>query len=369
MLKINRRLISGLLLWLCVVGFLPAHANNESLNPNELPSATDAADSLPSADEYSVAPADQSSVAPQNEFSLSAEEIVRRDQEKEAKAKKILVAQNAELPALYPTEQPLAEDTATAPVPAPAPAPAKSVTKVQKPAVKEKGLYFTADFFGSHSSLMQFKGYQDDLSASLYLQYRPFPLVPFLRFLTSQYYYTPQGATDSISDRRISAGGGFDLRFTDWLRFRAMTEQINDKVAATTRQQESYGLIYNQYLQMGWLESNGYAESFYIPKLSNEKLDTFASLTLFHTFYLNAAVNSSHSLFPFVAGRVRVNDDAIFGLSGSNATAGAGYKYYHTSGKDNNFAIVLTGHSLIYQSKDFDGDPTQVQAAIQWQTN
>ena len=255
--KLDRRLISGLFFCLCVVAVSVTRADdpqnpNESLNPIENESE---------------------SLSSVNEFDLSAEEIVQRAEAEEAKAPPVVTAAAASPPTDEPF--PVVEEQA--------PTPVKSVTK-PKPVVQQKGFNFTADFYGSHSSLMQFKGYQDDLSASLYLQFLPYRLVPFLRFLTSTYYYTPPGATESISDRRVAVGGGFDYRFTDWLRFRAMTEEINDKVAARTRQQESYGLIYNQYLQLGWLEMNNYAEAFYIPKLSDDKLDTFASVTLFHTF-------------------------------------------------------------------------------------
>lgn len=234
---------------------------------------------------------------------------------------------------------------------------------------EETGFRFTADFYGSHADLMQYKGYQDDLSATLYLQYLPYRLVPFLRFLNTNYYYRVSPQTEFISDRRLAVGGGLDYRFTSWLRFRAITEAINDKSATRNISQVSYGIIYNQYISTSIVEFNNYLESFLIPRLSSNKIDTFARMQIFKTFYVERGAASSHVVFPFMEGKTKINDDLIFGLTGQNASVGLGYKYFMQNSAYDSFALLAEAHSVIYQTKEFSSDWYQFLVAMQWVTN
>lgn len=227
-----------------------------------------------------------------------------------------------------------------------------------------------ADLYGTHSNLMPYKGYQDDLSATLYLQYKDFLVVPFVRYVDTNYYYLNEagGNTAYTSDHRTAAGGGLDIRLLPYLKLRLISEYITNKLSSQSYSQDSYGLIYNQYIEVAGLEFNNYLESFYIPRASNS-IDTFARVQLLKNYYVTRSNESSNALFPFVQVKAKINDDAVFGVSGQNASVGAGYKYFRKFNSDSSLALLLEGHSVIYQSRDFNGDWMQALAAIQFLYN
>lgn len=230
-----------------------------------------------------------------------------------------------------------------------------------------QGFNLRTDLYASYTHLMQYEGTQADFSATLYGEYDDYRLVPFVRGLLINYHYRLPNTPAFLDDNRSSAGLGFDYRIFDSLRFRAVVESIHNDLADTTYVQDSYGFIYNQYIELPGFELNNYAESFYIPRVAKGSMDTFARLQVLKSFYLTRTLESSHALYPFVQAKAKINDDANFGLSGQNASVGAGYKFYGINeAKDNSFSAVVEGHSVFYQSSNFNGDWFQVLGALQW---
>lgn len=230
-----------------------------------------------------------------------------------------------------------------------------------------EGLNLRTDFYASYTHLMPYQGTQGDVSVTLYADYDDYRFVPFIRGLFTNYHYKLPSATNYLDDNRSSGGLGFDYRIFDSLRFRFIWESIHNDLADTTYSQDSYGFIYNQYIELTGFELNNYAESFYIPRVTKDSMDTFARVQALKSFYFERTPLFSHALYPFVQFKAKVNDDATFGLSGQNASVGAGYKFYSTNESlSNSFSATVEGHSVFYQSKDFNGDWFQVLGALQW---
>jgi hypothetical protein len=232
------------------------------------------------------------------------------------------------------------------------------------------GLGIDADIYGSHTNLMPFKGYQDDLSASIFLKYDDGPLRPFVRALTTNYYYVFPGFESHVTDYRTAYGFGLDYQIWDVLRIRLIQEKVHNRLADTEYTQNSYGIIYNQYLEFTDFDMNNYLESFYVPKFSTTTADTFFRLQILKPYYLSYDDSASNAVYPFLQVRSKVNDDAIFGVSGQNASVGLGYKIFVTTeGRQHSFSALFEANSIFYQSEKFEGDWVQALAALQWMIN
>ena len=232
------------------------------------------------------------------------------------------------------------------------------------------GLTVDSDVYASHTNLMPYRGYQDDLSATLYLRYGDNKLMPFVRALGTNFNYLAPPATNYISDFRTAYGIGLDYKLYDFLRFRIIEEQVHNKLANDTYKQDSYGIIYNQYLEFTFFDLNNYLETFYIPRFSIGSASTFVRIQAVRNYYLSYDSTASNAAYPFIQWKAKFNDDAIFGIPGQNASIGGGYKIYVTSdNKKINFSALIELHSIFYQSKDFEGDWVQSLAALQWMIN
>lgn len=226
-----------------------------------------------------------------------------------------------------------------------------------------QGLHLSADIYASHSSLMQYHGQQNDLLGTFHLGHSDFFIKPFLRASYTGYDF---GGDTRIADySRKAAGGGLDAFVLPFLRLRLITESVTSSDTGRTYQQDSYGLIYNQYLDWDFIELSNYLESFYIPRVSSDKIDTFLRVQALKSFYLQSSAEQSHSLFPFVQYKAKYNDEANFGLSGHVVSAGGGYKFFSRRGRHNT-AFIIEGHSVLSQSRNFDGDWFQVFGAFQY---
>jgi hypothetical protein len=232
-----------------------------------------------------------------------------------------------------------------------------------------EGIGIDADVFGSHVNLMPFKGYQDDLSATIFLKYNDGPVRPFVRALTTNYYYVFPGAETHVTDYRTAYGYGLDYHFWDVFRLRLIQEKVHNRLADNEYTQNSAGIIYNQYLEFTDFDMNNYLESFYIPHFSTTTADTFFRLQILKPYYLSYDENASNSVYPFLQVRSKVNDDAIFGVSGQNASVGLGYKIYVTTESRQGFSALFEANSVFYQSDKFEGDWVQALAALQWMIN
>lgn len=233
----------------------------------------------------------------------------------------------------------------------------------------------STDLYMVQTNLMPYKGYQNDISATVYAQYADYQLLPFVRYVLTNYYYLNEYAagpgpglslrTDYTSDRRDAAGGGLDYKFNNYLKFRFVVESINNKLSDTSYTQESYGLIYNQYLEYEYIEFSNYLEAFLIPRVSSDKIDTYFKMQALKSFYINRSVTSSNAVYPFVQAKLKINDDANFGVSGQTGSVGAGYRFYGVNATKDSFTFILESHSVFYQSENFNGDWSQFLAALQ----
>lgn len=235
---------------------------------------------------------------------------------------------------------------------------------VQTQASESKnGLHLAADIYASHSSLMPYHGRQNDLLGTFHLGYSGFFIKPFLRASYTSYDFSGDA---TIADyNRSSVGLGVDAFVLPYLRLRLLTESVTNTNTNRTYQQDSYGIIYNQYLDVGFVELSNYLESFYIPRISSEKIDTYLRVQVLKSFYLQSSERQSHALFPFVQYKAKYNDEANFGLSGHVVSAGGGYKFFSKRGQ-HNVAFLIEGHSVLSQSRNFDGDWFQVLGALQY---
>lgn len=231
-------------------------------------------------------------------------------------------------------------------------------------AQENEGLHFSADLYASHEHIMQYKGQVNDVAATLYVQQNDFFIKPFLRASASQYDFDNSVALTDHS--RNSVGIGLDLIINKHLRIRLLDEQVYNGFTGQSYNQDSYGIIYNQYIGFDYIEFNNYAESFLIPRISSNKMDTYVRIQALKSFYLKSDLEHSHIVYPFAQFKAKFNDDQNFGLRGNSISTGAGYKYFRKFNDRNSLAFLLEGHSVVYQSKDFNGDWTQAFVAIQY---
>ena len=239
---------------------------------------------------------------------------------------------------------------------------------VVKDEPKEENMEIGVDFYASQTNLMPYDGYQNDLIATLYGRLLDSQFVPLLRYVVTNYYYLNRGTTNNMlwsSDRRTAIGLGVDYKYNNFLKFRFILENIDNKIPSTSYTQDSYGLIYNQYAEFEIFELNSYLESFFIPRVSRKTVDTFMKVQALKSLYISRSATASNVIFPFAQVKIKVNDDNNFGLSGQNLSIGPGYRHYTVNSKKDSFAFVAEIHSLIYQSKYLNGDWLQMQAAMQ----
>lgn len=231
-------------------------------------------------------------------------------------------------------------------------------------AQENQGLHLSADVYASYDHIMQYRGQVNDVAATLYVQHNDFFIKPFIRASASQYNFSSGVAFTDYS--RSSLGIGLDLIINKYLRLRLLDEQVYNGLTGTSYNQDSYGIIYNQYIAFEYIEFNNYLESFLIPRISSNKMDTYVRVQALKSFYLLADLNYSHVVYPFAQLKAKFNDDQNFGLSGNSVSTGIGYKYFKKINDKNTLAFLLEGHSLVYQSRDFNGDWMQIFAAIQY---
>ena len=217
---------------------------------------------------------------------------------------------------------------------------------------------------------MPYEGYQNDIITTLSARHVNSNFTPFLRYVVTNYYYLNRAVPPNnrlfTSDRRTAIGLGVDYKFNLFLKFRFLLESVANKMADKPYTQDSYGLIYNQYLEFKHFEINNYLESFYIPRVSRKNGDTFFKIQVLKSHYLNQSAIDSNVIFPFAQLKAKINDDNNFGVSGHNFSVGPGYRYYSVNSNKDNFAFVLELHSVLYQSRNLYGDWLQLQAAFQF---
>lgn len=229
----------------------------------------------------------------------------------------------------------------------------------------------SVDLYAVTSHLMPYKGTQSDLSATVYLKFGDSAFRPFLRGVYTKYQYKNEtvAVPVTVDDERKAAGGGLDIILNKYLRIRLLSEYINNKTANTQYSQESYGLIYNQYISTAAFDINNYAEAFSIPRFSSSGFDAFARVQLLKPFYFSISETHSSAIYPFVQYKTKVNDNAVFGISGSQLTAGLGYKYYNKDLAAGTLAFLAEAHSVVYQSIDYNGEWAQMLLALQYTYN
>lgn len=256
------------------------------------------------------------------------------------------------------------------PLPAGAETQLPVVPKLVPPVIPvEENIKVGADFYAAQVSLMPYEGYQNDIITTLYVRHDGYKLVPFVRYVIGNYYYLnkqgPVNNTIWTSDRRTATGFGVDYKYNNYFKFRVLLESIENKTPHSTYTQDSYGLVYNQFEEFSFLELNAYLEAFYIPRVSRKTVDTFAKVQAQKSFYLSRTAAASNSIFPFMQFKTKVNDDSNFGVSGQNISVGPGYRYYAVNSVKDSFAFVAEIHSVLYQSRDLNGDWLQMLAAVQ----
>ena len=230
----------------------------------------------------------------------------------------------------------------------------------------------SVDVYAVTSHLMPYKGTQSDLSATLYLKFRESSFRPFLRGVYTKYQYKNETAAVpvTVDDERKAAGGGIDIILNDYFKIRLLSEYIMNKTASTQYSQESYGLIYNQYLNLGnTLNLSNYAEAFSIPRFSSQTIDLFARFQLLKPFSFASAEDYSNAIYPFLQYKVKSNDNAVFGVSGNQFSVGLGYKYYNKNWAAGTLAFLAEAHSVAYQSTDYNGEWAQMLVALQYTYN
>ena len=229
-------------------------------------------------------------------------------------------------------------------------------------------LRLAADLYASRSGLTTYKGYADDLSLTLKLKYANWKLVPFVKASMANYRYLNEsipGNTVYDLDERTATGAGLDLFLNKYIRLRYIHSWVNNKTSSKTYDQDEYLVIYNQYVDLTKIEMNNYLESVLIPRYSNTRWNTYLRVQLLKSFYLTREIDSSNVVYPFVQLKVKENDEDYFGKSGNLASVGLGYKFYSRPSAPSSLAFLLEGHSLIYQSRDFNTDWAQILAVLQ----
>lgn len=224
------------------------------------------------------------------------------------------------------------------------------------------------DLYGVQTNLMPYNGYQNDLAPTAYFRFSDSNIIPFARYVVTNYYFLnsmfPPGNTVWTTDRRTSLGIGLDYRYNDYLKFRFIVESIDNSGRANYTQ-DSYGIIYNQYLAFAYFDLNNYLETFFIPRVSSRSADTFFKSQALKPFDISRTITESNVVYPFAQVKVKLNDDNNFGVTGQNLSVGPGYKYYSVNAQKDSFTIVVEAHSVLHQSKNFNGDWMQFLAAFQ----
>ena len=238
---------------------------------------------------------------------------------------------------------------------------------------QNKGARLAVDLYAVHANIMPYKGYSNDLMATVHLKYNDWKLRPFVRYVYTDYHFLntlPPGNTTYTDDTRKAGGIGLDYFFTDYFRARFIYEAIDFKLSNQNVNQESLGLIYNQMISLGSFVLNNYAEAFYIPRLSNDNFDNFLRVQALVPFDIYSdKLEFSNTLYPFAQVKIRANDNYVFGLSGSNMSLGLGYKFYDVLSNVSNFSLLLEGHAVVYQSSNLNGDWAQALLALQYLYN
>ena len=226
-----------------------------------------------------------------------------------------------------------------------------------------------ADVYGSQTNLMPYDGYQNDVITTLFGRRNGYKLVPLIRYVITNYYFLNEFESPNnkiwTSDRRTAVGIGADYKLSDYVKFRFIVEAVENKNSGTRYTQDSYGVIYNQFISLKHFEVNNYLESFYVPRVASRSLDTFFKIQALKSHYLSQTATTSNVIFPFVQTKVKVNDDSNFGVSGHNFSIGPGYRYYTVNAQKDSFALIFEIHSVLYQSKEFNGNWLQALAALQ----
>lgn len=243
-----------------------------------------------------------------------------------------------------------------------------SATSLTAQAFDMDELKLSADLYASHSNLTTFKGYQDDASLTLKLKYTDFMLQPFAKVSTSHYYYLDEriaNNTSYSSEHRNEWGLGLDLVLLPILKIRYIYEFGTNLVTSRNYQQDSFIIIYNQYIDFTAFQLNNYLESAIFPRLSTNKFNTYARVQALKTYDLSRTIDTSHVVYPFLQVKFRDNEEELFGFSGHSESVGLGYKAYSKFSAETSGAFLLEGHSVVHQSENFNGDWLQVLAVIQ----
>jgi hypothetical protein len=239
-----------------------------------------------------------------------------------------------------------------------------------KPSLANKTIV-SIDIYAVKGHLMPYKGTQSDLSATLYLKLNEKSFRPFLRRVYTNYQYKNETNVlpITVDDERNTLGLGIDYIINDYLKIRFIKEDVVNKNANTKYLQDSYGLIYNQFISLGVVDLNNYLEAFNIPRFSPDSFDLFARIQVLKAFYLSNTEDDSNSLYPFIQYKIKSNDNAVFGVSGSQLTAGLGYKYYNKNWSNGTLAFLTEAHSVAYQSTFYNGEWAQILVALQYTYN
>ncbi len=232
----------------------------------------------------------------------------------------------------------------------------------------ESQLYLSGDVYAVRTHLMPYKGTEDGIAGTLYLHFSDALLVPFLRGTYSSYFYLNEAGGNKVftSDKRSGLGLGVDYNLTNYLRIRFVEETVVNGVTGQSFDQFSYGVIYNHYIGLGFIDLNNYAEAFVIPRVSTRAVDTFARIQALIPFVVAQTGSASHRVYPFVQGKAKLNDNNLFGVTGQNASSGLGYKWVQNFEGMGQMAFLFEGHALLYQSKNFNGDWNQILATLQY---
>lgn len=225
------------------------------------------------------------------------------------------------------------------------------------------------DLYATRSHLLPYKGIQNEVSATAYWNYSD-SILPFIKTVYSQYDYTQESTASAVSntinDSRTSAGIGIDLKIINSIKLRYSADYIKNKVSTKSYTQESFGVIYNQYISYADLDLNNYAESFYIPAINKNQLDSFFRFQALKNYYFSQTKTDSNSVYPFLQIKGKINDDNQFGISGTNGSLGIGFKYYNQLNSDSSIAVLAEAHTLIFQTKNLNSDWNQAFLAIQY---
>jgi|GEM_PF-4194030 len=234
--------------------------------------------------------------------------------------------------------------------------------------VDTSDLRVAVDMSGTHSDLTTYKGYSDDFSAYVKFKYKDWFVQPFLKASSGSYYYLDErivGNTSYSRNEKNGIGFGVDIFLNKYIRFRYLHDWFNNKTDQTNYEQDTYLLIYNQYLDLQAFEVNNYLESVIVPRYSM-KASTYLKTQALKSYYIARDPEYSHTLYPFAQLKLKNNDEEFFGKSGTLVSVGLGYKYYSKPQVQSTLAFLLEGHSVVHQSIDFNSDWFQILAVLQY---